>query len=213
MLSDDLGDLPFECTFTQNSILALRYDEHHTLTGYCDGNVIGKTGPLFFRLGSDEYTISHVLNEYDVLSKLQHYDFVPRIVELKRIGEYTVLFTELLSVVDLTEDYKVAIVKGIYLLHKLYSEVGFTHGDAHIGNMIITSDYKLYIIDFEYSHIPDNFNDRRSWKQDFYTFLDSLEEFYDLDDDKFKELGLLTESALKDPDVYLEYIKRVTALL
>jgi len=226
-----LTDFPFEHELTENSISILRNDTYNAITGFCSGSVINNSSPrLFFRVGHDSLTGRYVEHEYRILSQLQIYDFVPRIVCLKTMGRYTVLFTEVLDAVSLDtlprNDTRLhhGYHEGLRLAHKLYSEIGFVHGDLYPGNIMISPgksntrkscallESKVYLIDFTTSIISTT--QRLSWVKDLSIFVCSINGTQALIDmlEVFDEkLGRLKESY--DPDLYLKYINDLEHIL
>lgn len=169
---------------------------------------------IFFRIDNDT---GFVEDEYEILSKLQEYDFVPKIISLSNIGSHKVLFTECINGVSLEEidannsRWKKGVAGALDILHKLYIEKGFLHGDLALSNIMIDNNDKVYIIDFEGSSI----NTSDTWTFDlmifvgcvsYYAFELELRALYD-------ELYRLYTTKSTDADLYKGYIIKFKNIL
>lgn len=223
-----LADFPFDHVLTQTSIDSLLHNDLDTINGSCSGAVIGRDPEtrLFFRAGFEEYTIKHIQNEYNILTKLKCYDFIPRLVDLRvmdgipghsGLGKYTIIFSEFILGVTLdkipnTPEYEKGIKWTLRLVHRLYSEIGFVHKDLHTNNMTLTPNGNIYLTQFATSSIPTTFETRESWVGDLSIFIDSLYPYTTKEQsdalDAF-ELELERLQSSVDPNLYLEYITKL----
>lgn len=198
----NFSDFPFDHTLTSDSYDSLVSDTKCVvITGWCAGDIIGMKKEVFFRAAVAE-GIQDVLNEYNILTQLQCYDFVPRVYCVRDIGRYTILFTEKIDGVDLDSlrpinlsKVKYAIKQSVRLLYNLYCELGFVHRDLHFGNILIDNNDKVYIIDFTSSEIPSTLSNRSSWAIDI-AMLMSLKNY------------ILIRGSV-DTELYLEYVKKI----
>lgn len=221
-LPDLSSNLPFECTLTKYGRIALLYHLNGGITGFCSGVVIGNPSlsTVFFRMGTKPEVIDEINREYDILSKLQQYDCVPRLYCLKQIGRYTILFTEFIegTVLEaLNNDeikFKAGVKETLRLAYKLYSEIGFSHCDLHLENIMVTPQGKVYFIDFPSSVIS---LDRNTKEFDLTKFIDEVqyrcwENHYSWVD-KIRAMDLSLVELSTDPKLYLEYINKVRETL
>jgi len=206
-------DIPFQHKFTKH------YEEckiEGSITGYCyEPNLcVGHTCPIFFRI--DNYGGS-VENEYEILSKLQEYDFVPKIISLSNIGSHKVLFTECIDGVSLDEidvnnpRWKKGISGALDILYKLYIEKGFLHEDLCPSNIMIDNNDKIYIIDFEGSST----NTSDTWIFDLMAFVECVSyHVFELElIALYDELIKLRITRSTDADLYKEYITKFKNIL
>lgn len=214
--------LPFECTLTKHGRIALLYHLNGGITGFCSGAVIGNPSlsTVFFRMGTKPEVIAEINREFDILSKLQQYDCVPRLYCLKQIGQYTVLFTEFIegtvleALINDEIKFKAGVKETLRLAYKLYSEIGFSHCDLHLENIMVTPQGKVYFVDFPTSVIS---YDRVPWYSDLSKFIDEvqyrcLENHYSWVD-KIRAMDLSLVELSTDPKLYLEYINKVKETL
>ena len=212
------SDFPFECELTENAVWILQRFRSSAITGYCSGDVIGRdpSEKLFFRAGYASQSISEVMDEKDILSKLQCYDFVPRIICLKAIGRYIILFTECIegsALDDLSSNdprLSQGVIEALMLLYTLYDDIGFTHGDMGLNNIMIDENDKIYLIDFTESRIPPTIDERGVWTYDFQLLARDL-----LIKLRRKLLDDITISLADQlgPESYLKHINRLEAML
>lgn len=209
-------NIPFKHKFTR------RYDEsggESTITGYCYEPTLctGYSCPIFFRT---DYYDGSVQTEYEVLSQLQEYDFVPKIIAISNIESHKVLFTGCIDGVSLDymeiddPKWKDGIIGALNILHKLYIEKGFLHGDMAVNNIMIDKDDKVYIIDFEGSVLDKD----ATWIDDLMRFVDGIS--YSMDDavtskleSLYGELDALLVTKSTNADLYMEYITKFKNIL
>lgn len=214
-----LADFPFDHELTANSIESLRANALVPITGFCSGSVIEQDSipKIFFRAGFDNITSPKVENEYDILSKLQVYDFVPRILCFKEMGRYKVLFIGVIDgisldiLTDAHPQFEYALKEGLKLVHRLYCELGFLHKDLHPGNIMLDHKSKVYLIDFTQSIIPSQ---RVSWVLDLSIFVNSLDNF-DNRIDQLEEFVDKLDQLPKSIDftLYAKYINHLEHIL
>ena len=213
---------------TQHCYDFLSKDEMILITCYCHGyydNIC--IDGLFAKIGYNEETISHVRDEYRILSKLQDYDFVPKIAFVKEIDEpqkYFILFTQKingasLDMIDQSDRrWKIGIIGALDLLYKLYIEAGFIHRDMHPNNIMVDENDKVYIIDFERCKLPGD-QHKSNWMSELFIFNGSIDT---MDDETFEKLEKWEQSFepyikcdeyLGNPDNFLQKIKEYKDIL
>lgn len=145
-------------------------DEHIPITCYAHGYYKDRyIDGLFLKMGYDEHTVKRVKEEYDILCKLQMYDFIPKVSFISEEGRYYFLFMEKIDGISLDkipktdERWKTGICSSLDLLYQLYTEKGFIHRDIHPGNIMIDNHNKVYIIDLEYCHLPGDSYTNATW--------------------------------------------------
>lgn len=174
-------DFPFKHRLTSRCIAYIH--DPYTLTGFCDGDVIGHdiSVKLFFKAGYDVETINMIESEHKILMELQDYDFIPSVICTKQMGRYYIIFMELIDAISLDSiqwddpRYKIGIQDALNILHKLYIERGFLHKDMHPNNIMIGPDNKVYLIDFSSSYLSSLSQPDKTWIRDLIVFAESLE--------------------------------------
>lgn len=220
-------DFPFAHTLTQRFIdlfPANNISEYDCplLTGCRDVlKSDGTTELIFFKAGYNTDTIQRVKHEHDILTQLQHYDFIPKILYTQDIGRYHILFLKHINGVSLDhisyndERWHKGISNALDIMHKLYSECGFVHKDMHPNNIIIDIDGKVHLIDFEFSYLSPNRIPDTSWVNDLGIFVNSLDNFDQDLIDKLEafdeELSLIFGSM--DPILYQAKITKFKQIL
>lgn len=194
-------ELPFEIISYSEHYTKYK---HNTITGIC--NKFDKN--VFFKASKYHYDKEKLHNEYLVMSKLQDYDFVPKVIGQEEYNKYYIIYTEIIDAVSLdlleTNDskFKIGLINVCQLLKKLFIEKGFNHNDMHTNNIMIDINNEVYIIDFEYSKLNSE-----SWTKDFNCFLNSFDhiDFYDLINELSED-----SSNIKLLDLYIEkFISRI----
>lgn len=211
------NNLPFRHTPTQHFINAVSggadmYCMGLTITGYCHGSLITcleeNVDGLFFKAGTTVESKERINEEYRILEQLQNYDFVPRIKYFKEIGPYHILFLEKIEGISLDSismadpRWKFGINTTLDMLHKLYREKGFLHLDMNPSNIMIDSNNKIYLLDFECSHLSPNSIPDKSWIKDLIIFVNSIDLDLDSEIKMDEELRLLDKSKSLDSELY-----------
>lgn len=222
----DFDDIPFEHELTSHCLKYLLQkftaDDLGPITGFCDGAVFNSSMKLFFKAGFDTGTTDMVKHEHNILTQLQCYDFIPRVVGVKEIGRYYFLFIERLNGISLdTIDcsdprWKLGISKSLDLLLKLYRECGFLHKDMHTNNIFLDKNNKVYLLDFAFSYISSSKIPDKSWVNDLIVFINSIDKYPEHVDeeaiDAF-EIELMNLGTSLDPDQYQEKIGQLRSLI
>lgn len=172
----DFKDFPLTYQLTNKCIRYLK-DEPSVLEGFCEY----ESTKCFFKAGYDHDTIQNVQHEYDILSKLQQYEFVPKILELKQINQYLIMFIEPLkgNALNNYDTNSTTFINGakksLDLLYQLYIEQGFYHRDMHPCNVFIHDD-QVYLANMYYSYLPsvndtlNPFKHYDTWMQDLFVY-------------------------------------------
>lgn len=216
-----MGDIPFKHELTawsKKDPVWMRYET--TITGFCydSGLCAGRSAPIFFRAGHNPETIEKVKREHKILSELQDYDFVPRIISLREINQYCILFTECIHGVSLDTipmsdpRWKIGIMGLMEILYTLYIEKSFVHNDLDPNNIMVDNNNKVYIIDFECSSL-DKFN---PWTKELMILNQSISTNDDLLFEQIEafdnELESINTKSM-DPSLYKFYMNKFQNML
>ena len=104
------------------------------------------------RIGSKEYEMIQFLMK-------ESPDILPKVIQLNiRNVKYEHSGTSIMSLNDDDKDIKKYHEKVVEKIRKLHS-LGYLHGDAHGGNILIDEKDNVRLIDFENSYKIDDVND------------------------------------------------------